>query len=356
MNSASRAPDTEMLHPIITLVSLRYLFSASIVLFVLLQPQITTATENFRNITIFSILREMPNNDPVRHVIQTSAVWSWSQIVPMQNILLFFEDDKSCSFMQNSYKNIRCQTLPPTNCFDITYNRPYIKCVFDLAQQHMQTPIQVFVNGDIMVDQSTFHSITFINDLFQDFLIVGCRRDYEIPRSLTNSDPEAILKDASIYGKLHPASAIDFIAFRTVLPIRMPSFLTGIYRWDNWLLSEILLKTNKTVIDITQSSRIVHLQAKDTENHEPIHHEQRHGATYNAELVKNVSANDYKLGIIYNAHKILVGDCREGQCQLKDNIHQNEQILIKQRADADRYIVVLAVNSGYMPLVWNWVS
>jgi hypothetical protein len=215
----------------------------------------------------------------------------------------------------------------------------------------MRTPIQVFVNGDIMLDESTFYSIAFISGLFQDFFIVGCRRDYEISRSLRNSDPEAILRDASIHSKIHRASGIDLIAFRTELPIRMLSFLTGVYRWDNWLLSEILLKTNKTVIDVTQSSRIVHLQSKDTENHE-----RRYGAPKNAALVKNASANDYRLGTIGNAHKVLVGDCRQDQCQLKDNIHQSEQILIKQRANTDKYIVVLTVNSGYMPLAWNWVS
>ncbi|CAF4405830.1 unnamed protein product [Rotaria socialis] len=135
----------------------------------------------------------------------------------------------------------------------------------------------------------------------------------------------------------------------------MAPFLVGVYRWGNWLLSEMLLRTNATVIDVTQSTFIIHQKLKELDGQKPLHHSSRIGAVYNDELTKNISGADYKVGFINNAPQILSGDCQKNQCELKDNLLQSEVILLKQRANAQKYIAVLAINRGHMPLVWNWV-
>ena len=333
----------------------KYLSMAAFISLILLAMQSATTRANFMSFSIFSVLQEMPNSDPVRHLIQENVVWSWSKLLPVQNILLFFYNDKSCSYVRQTYGNITCRTLSLTSCFDATYNRPYINCVFDMALQNVQTPILMFASGDIMLDETIFHSVSFINDQVEDFFVVGYRKDYEVTQSLSQSNPKALLRNASIYGELQASESIDLIAFRSESSIRMLPFLVGAYRWDNWLLSEILLRTNKTVVDITESSHIIHLQPKNMKDNESSN-ERRPDALYNDKLAKNISGHDYKMGLICNAHKVLIGDCQKDRCELKDNFQRSEQILIKQKANADNYVAVLTVNSGYMPLAWNWVS
>lgn len=313
------------------------------------------ANEKFNNFSIFSILHEMPNKDPIRHYIQLSAIWSWSQLIPVQNIFLFFENSQSCSFVKQHHSDIKCITLPHADCIDATYDRPYIKCIFEIAQRLSQTSVLIFANGDIMLEETTFHSINFIADRIWDFFVVGCRRDYEIDLA-NGTDRKMVLKNAIMHSRRHHTTGIDLIAFRAKIHLPVLPFLVGVYRWDNWLLSEVILRTNKTVIDITDSSQIIHLQPKNTGNGSIIPHQSRPGADYNDALTKNVSGNDYGLGSIHNAQKILIGDCRNGKCILQDNFRQSERILIRQRANAEKYIAVLTVNSGYMELAWNWVS
>ncbi|CAF3854211.1 unnamed protein product, partial [Rotaria magnacalcarata] len=297
----------------------------------------------------------MPNVDPIQHQIQTNAIWSWSQLLPMENILLFFDDEKSCSFMRTLYQEISCQSLPLSKCFHSTYHRPYMNCVFDLAQQRIKTSILVFANGDIILHHSVYHTISFVNTHFREFFLVGCRRDYVVSRSLNYSNPANTLQDALNNSQITSTADIDFIAFKTDTPIYMAPFLVGVYRWDNWLLSEMLLRTNITVIDVTQSTFIIHQKLKELDGQKPLHHSSRIGAAYNDELTKNISGTDYKVGFINNAPQILSGDCQKNQCEFKENLLQSEVILLKQRANTQKYIAVLTINRGHIPLVWNWL-
>lgn len=207
-----------------------------------------------------------------------------------------------------------------------------------------------------MLDETIGHSIAHVSEHLTDFVLVGCRRDYEIPSSVNISNPEEILENAKLYSKLHSTTGIDMIAFPVKLQMAMPPFLVGVYRWDNWLLSEIILRTDVTLIDVTTSALAIHQQVSVENGGTQQNHSARLGASYNDALTKNTSGNDYKLGFIHNAHRILEGDCQKKECSLKDNLNRSEQVLIMRRANPDKYIAVLTVSTGYMVLVWNWVG
>ena len=316
----------------------------------------TAGTSNFTNFTVFSILKSMPHPDPIENQIQTNSIWSWSQLVPIENIILFFDDENSCSFIRKVYKNIACHSFSSSNCLHTTYNRPYISCAFDMAQQQTRTPILVFVNGDILLHTSVSHTISFVNAQLPQFLLVGCRRDFEMSHSENYSDPQKTLQDGLNNSRIHSTTGIDFIAFKTKARLFMPPFLVGVYRWDNWLLSEIILRTNISVIDVTDSIFVIHQQPKKIAGQKQPPHSSRVGADYNDRLAKNISGVDYKLGFINNSPRKLSGDCQKNQCEFKDNLERSEVVLLKERANALNYIAVLTVTSGYMPMAWNWVS
>ena len=327
-----------------------------IVLLIFLFANSVTEAAIFRNFTIFSILKSMPNADPLENQIQINSIWSWSQLVSTENIILFFDDEKSCSFVRTLYQNISCHMFPSTECFHSTYNRPYVSCAFHLAQQYSQTSVLAFVNSDIMLHSSVLHTILFVSTYVHEFFLVGCRRDYEMFRSFNYTDPEETLKDGLNNSRMHATTGIDLISFKVGTLPRIPPFLAGVYRWDNWLLSEILLRTNITVIDATQSTFIIHQQPKLDEGKKFVPHSSRAGAVYNDQLTKKVSGFDYKVGFIHNAHQILSGDCQKNQCIFGENLHRSEIILLKQRANTQKYIAILTVTIEYMPMAWNWVS
>ena len=322
---------------------------------ILLVSSVSCVTER-KNFTIFSAMRSIVHVDPIETQIQMNSIWSWSRLVPLENILLFFDDVESCSIVQNRYPNVFCRKFPSATCFNSIYNRSLIRCAFELAQKHAQTSILLFVNGDIMLDESISHSISYVAARLPEFFLVGCRSDYEIASSMNNVSPEKFFEEGLSKSRLHSTTGIDFIAFRVAMDIRMPPFLIGVYRWDNWLLSEIILRTNITLVDVTQSVLAIHQKATQADGAKPMPHSSRVGASYNDDLTKNMSGSDYKMGFIHNAHQALSGNCQKGECSLKINLHRSEQILIMQRANANKYIAVLTVNSGYMPMAWNWVS
>ncbi|CAM4897393.1 unnamed protein product, partial [Rotaria socialis] len=129
--------------------------------------------------------------------------------------------------------------------------------------------------------------------------------------SLKYSNSEKTLQNGLNHSQIHSTAGIDFIAFKKDTPVRMPPFLVGVYRWDNWLLSEILLRTSITVMDVTQSIFIIHQQRKKLEGQKPEPHARRRGAVYNDVLAKNISGEDYKVGFINNANQILSGNCEQ---------------------------------------------
>jgi hypothetical protein len=328
---------------------------SSVVMVLLFVSSVACVSEK-QNFTIFSPMRSIVHVDPIEIQIQMNSIWSWSRLVPLENILLFFDDAESCSIVQAHYPSIFCLKLPPSTCFNPIYNRSLIRCAFELAQKHARTSILLFVNGDIMLDESISHSVSFVAERLSEFFLVGCRRDYEIASLVNVSSPGKILEHAFSNSRQHSTTGIDFIAFRTTMRIRMPPFLIGVYRWDNWLLSEIILRTNITLVDVTESVLALHQQAKQPEGANPIPHSGRTGASYNDGLAKNASGVDYKMGFIHNVQQTLSGNCQKGECSLKINLHRSEQILIMQRANVNKYIAVLTVNSGYMSMAWNWVS
>ncbi|CAF4614760.1 unnamed protein product, partial [Didymodactylos carnosus] len=92
----------------------------------------------------------------------------------------------------------------------------------------------------------------FMNTQKDEFVAISQRTDLQIVNKTANF--QSVINDALLStGRLHGPSGTDFICYKLNdqhHPIikRMPPFLSGIYRWDNWLLSEFLLTTNVTVV------------------------------------------------------------------------------------------------------------
>lgn len=125
--------------------------------------------------------------------------------------------------------------------------------------------------------------------------------------------------------------------------LRLPPFLAGVYRWDNWLLSQAILDDSVTVIDMTSSVLFVHQESGREKQKDRI------GATYNDALVKSLSGSHYKIGTIDNAGFLLQGH------SVVPNPNVTDVVLFTKKASKSGYLVILTVNHNYINLALNWV-
>lgn len=133
-----------------------------------------------------------------------------------------------------------------------------------------------------------------------------------------------------------------------------PPYLAGVYRWDNWLLSEMILREDVNVVDISNPA----LPILVNDGVEPVAHQSADGAQYNDRITKSRSGNQYKLGHANNADYRLEGICP--QCSLVKNPIQSIGVLLAKRINRFGYLAVLTFEQTSndlpaMDLLHNWI-
>ena len=209
------------------------------------------------------------------------------------DVLLFVDHGpETCDHLRREklldMRGIQCITIP---CFNADFKKPFMHCLWNLALAHARTDHLTFLNGDVVLLEDFWHSFQTAAHGLEHFVMVAQRRDVppmDYPRAKLNyfiqvldSDEEAPVDDdmgvaqpprpkpkagsSFVYefpfhdpewllqfrrhvasaGVVHPDSGIDMFCFhRRVLEMfEFQHFLVGVYRWDNWLLAQLLLRS-----------------------------------------------------------------------------------------------------------------
>lgn len=214
-----------------------------------------------------------------------SALTSWMRLVPQKNIILFTEDDASCSWLrQNGFKGILCLL----ECTHPVLPRQDIGCMAATAARVASTPHLCLINSDIMLlphFRRYFRRVFVKSDITEPFM-VGQRTNVLQNDRTDFSSPAwefQVLREAFYRGEVDGACAMDyFVHTKNVWKhISMPGFVTGVWLWDRYLLSEANRNEQITTVDATRAFTAVHLQ---TEGY--IAHEARPYQEFNAEVLK----------------------------------------------------------------------
>ncbi|MDD5703899.1 MAG: hypothetical protein PHU23_17840, partial [Dehalococcoidales bacterium] len=196
-------------------------------------------------------------------VIQRNAILSWKLLGPDCEIILFGSEKGTAEIAAE----LGIRHIPEVERNE--YGTPLVNSLFNKAQKIASHDILCYVNADIILTQDFLTSVQRASNQKDQFLLIGQRWDVELNKLLdfTNQRWELEIRGyLAKYGKLHPATGIDYFVFRKGLWGDIPPFAIGRTVWDIWLVYRgLYLKV--PVIDATKTITAIH------QNHDYSHND-----------------------------------------------------------------------------------
>ena len=129
------------------------------------------------------------------------------------------------------------------------------------------------------------------------YVITGRRIDLSVSEKIDFSDDADVLrvsKKAKLQGKLHGKFGLDYFLFSpealAVIRKEIPPFIIGVFRWDNVLLTQLMLHSDVLVYDASDIVQPVH---QGTVEH---NHLAEAGSMYNQKLAEKSVGHAYLFG------------------------------------------------------------
>lgn len=193
-------------------------------------------------------------------VAQRNAIDSWKRLSPAVEVLLLGDEDGIAEYATES--NVG-------HVGDVKRNQhgtPLVSSAFEIARQASSSPILVYCNADVILNQDFVRAMEQLSKLdpLDDFVAIGQRTDFKIDRAVDFSNSyqvEELLQQCKNEGKLSSAVCKEYFAFNRDFYQSVPDFAVGRGNWDNWMVAHARAK-NVPVIDLTRSVLAIH-QAHD---------------------------------------------------------------------------------------------
>ena len=228
-----------------------------------------------------------------------NAVKSWSKLTDTRNIILLADDKLTCEALHDEGLNdIQCVVHQCNHA--VMVDHVDISCTTRLAVSLARTDIVCLVNSDIVFLSDFLIAVTsLMTSAPRETLIVGRRIDVELTERINENVPgwDASMRSyAEKHGKLHGEYGIDYFVHRKSFfeMIKLPAFVVGLWRWDNYLLAHALLHPEIYVVDATNAINAIHMGVN--RQGDRVDHTQRPGAKYADDLATNTSNFFYKIG------------------------------------------------------------
>lgn len=176
---------------------------------------------------------------------QRNAVISWKRSCPSGEIILLGREQ--------GIKEA-CQQLGAVHIPEIEYSesgRPMMDSAFELATQKAKHKIMCWITADVVLLVNFLELMKLIP--FEQFSLIGQRIDYSPEIDIDKIDLKRIRQE----GALHLPWGIDYHVFIRGFYQKIPPFIIGRCRWDNWLVWEALQR-RIPVIDCTKAILCVH--------------------------------------------------------------------------------------------------
>eukprot|EP00475_Leptophrys_vorax_P016497 TRINITY_DN2293_c0_g1_i5.p1 TRINITY_DN2293_c0_g1~~TRINITY_DN2293_c0_g1_i5.p1 ORF type:complete len:1039 (-),score=270.87 TRINITY_DN2293_c0_g1_i5:136-3252(-) len=316
-------------------------------------------THDLTFFTLFMNMDEsMLKNQRDVYVHQFNSITSWTRLVPAHNIIVFVADQFTCDHVKGKFPGVQC--FLDIDCVDFHQRRTDVSCIWKLAREKATTEYLTYVNGDIILLDDFVATFKYLKQhrANKRFVAVGQRTDINIKDFVdfsTRQEVEKLFARAAVEGQYHGEWGIDyFIHHRSVFDvtkIEFPPFLAGVFRWDNWLLSQFVIEPNVDVVDATLSVRALHQDDAKRSGHW-----ERDGAPYNDALATKTSGYQYRIGNVFFADFLMNGQCLTDRCTLIENMDRDSDLVMMfRRKDKDLNLAVLTVNTGYMEMAMNWL-
>lgn len=184
-------------------------------------------------------------------VIQTNALRSWQAAgIPLVVCLDGRWDTLPGDWGQVEYVRVECDA----------YGTPCVQSIFERGEAACHTDIVAYVNADIILLDHFLAAAQCVDAAFRGpFLLIGQRLDTPLPVLLdfANGGADVARARAREHGRLHQAAGVDYFVYRKGTMSTIPPFSLGRWRWDNWIVWDVLWR-GLPVIDGTHDITAIH--------------------------------------------------------------------------------------------------
>ncbi len=187
-------------------------------------------------------------------VIQRNAIKSWTLLKPTPQIIIFGDEEGNAEI---------CAELNITHVPKVELSgagTPLISSMFGLAQQLSPNPLLCYANADIMLTSDFIKGLRVASAAKDQFVMTGRRTQLEMEKFWDFDQPDwegALRKYAQKDGVLDQWMMMDYFAFPRSVYTKVPPFVVGRARWDNWMIYSALQR-DIPVIDATRDILAVH--------------------------------------------------------------------------------------------------
>ena len=296
---------------------------------------------NLPDLTIFTALERFDrSNVPILQAMQ-----SWQN--NSNYVLVYIDQQKDCKLLKSTFPSPKVKCLEH-HCMNDELNIPTVSCILLSAEQSATTKYLMYTNSDIIFSsslQSTLAILAKNHFLFDKMVAVGRRTDI----SLSSPYPRDLVSYAQKHGVLHSDHGIDYFLYkRGSLPLmKMPPFVVGNIKWDNWLLSELLIRNLTSVIDVTKTCFAAHVGMTKK------YVRDRPGFVHNEELWKISRFGSKYIGLGSVSY---AGFYTNGTRLLpQNNEHANLVRMLFSQLHRSGFLFVVTVARDQLMLLDNWM-
>jgi len=300
-------------------------------------------SEKNNDVTIFASMGKFdPADKP-----QVVAIRSWQKFG--KDVILFVDEGSQCSELLTHFAGLLCVQH---YCMHDELKIPFVSCLLISAEAIAKTKFLMYTNADIIFSSLT-ESVDILNrelPHFSDGKIIGMGQRTDLDLNMDAPFPEDIMAVAKQRGVLHPDYGIDYFLYtKGSLPLaKMPPFLIGNSKWDNWLLSELLIRNASSVIDMTRTFLAVHVGLTEKSLSE------RKGYIYNEQLwkISRFGTRYIGLGRVDYSHFFTEGT---SLLHKKANVYEGLIHSVNLQLHRSGFVYILSLQSEQIPLFNNWL-
>jgi hypothetical protein len=193
---------------------------------------------------------------------QRNALKSWTLLHPNCEVILFGDEPGS----REAATELGIRHEP--DALRGEYGGTRLDYIFARAQEIARHDLLCYANCDIVFLRSFAEAVSRVADWSPKFLMVGCRWDTPVTRSLDfeANDWEPRLREFAVrVGKRQLPYAVDYFAFSRGLYEAIPPFVVAKTHWDHWMIWKAR-STKVPVVDASADVLAIH------QNHDPTGH------------------------------------------------------------------------------------
>ena len=306
---------------------------------------------------------------PVEHEPFVHHLYALSRLVPhAHHLIVYVRSIDDCSVLEALPVDHVCRV---TSCFTAVQSDaaaegvvyyPQLRCLLSDVREKSSTPLLAFVDDHTLLFPDFLSALFRVAARLPSFVLagstvsVGLRREGIDAKTwhddLSSSLIELTANSAANGDRQQP----HYFAFPRSQQLPLHSLHGSVllgrsgqaeHGWERHLLAHLLLDNGVPVVDGSRAITAADMRHVDTSTRTVEFNEwndRREGSAVNLTAA---------VGVLSNSHYILTGRCPT--CALKESSEADFSLLLYRRATAERQVILLAVNSDYLPLAFNWL-